>query len=261
MILLICSCVRTNLSTYFWACALPLSFDLRYFLTLSRGDEIMLTKGLGSTMPKLYYYPKNASLVAHFVLEELEIDFELVLVDRKTNAHKSADYLSLNPTGRIPALVDGDLVLFESAAICLYLCEQYSDSALLPRGSCTERALFFQWLLYLTSTVQSEMMLYFYPEKHTNAEGNVGGIAAVQEQRITAMFALLDETLASRQFLVGSDLSVCDLFLLMLSFWADDFSRPPLSFQNLRRYLRSLVLRPALRKVCENEGISLDAYR
>ncbi|MFT7130003.1 MAG: glutathione S-transferase, partial [Gammaproteobacteria bacterium] len=108
-------------------------------------------------MPKLFYYPKNASLVAHFVLEELEMDFELVLVDRNTNAHKSADYLSLNPMGRIPALVDGDLVLLESAAICLYLCERYSGSALLPRSDSSERPLFFQWLMYLTSTLQSEL--------------------------------------------------------------------------------------------------------
>lgn len=65
-------------------------------------------------MYKLFYYPRNASWAPHLVLKELAVDHELILVDRKTNAHKSADYLALNPTGRIPTLIDGELIIFES---------------------------------------------------------------------------------------------------------------------------------------------------
>ena len=67
-------------------------------------------------MYKLFYYPRNASWAPHLVLKELGVDHELILVDRKTNAHKSEQYMMLNPTGRIPTLIDGDLVIFESAA-------------------------------------------------------------------------------------------------------------------------------------------------
>ena len=53
----------------------------------------------------LHYFPGNASMIPHILLEELGIPFELVLVDRTQNLHKSADYLRLNPNGKIPTLV------------------------------------------------------------------------------------------------------------------------------------------------------------
>ena len=68
-------------------------------------------------MMALYYYPGNASLLPHMALREAGAPFELRLVDRTKNAQNSAEYLALNPNGRIPTLIDGDLVLFETAAI------------------------------------------------------------------------------------------------------------------------------------------------
>lgn len=67
-------------------------------------------------MPQLHYHPSNASMAPHLVLEELAVPFELVLVDRANHAHKSPAYLALNPNGLIPVWVDGDLVLYETAA-------------------------------------------------------------------------------------------------------------------------------------------------
>lgn len=64
------------------------------------------------------------------MLEELGVAFELVLVDRERAAHKSADYLKLNPSGRIPVLVDGELVQSEAAAICLHLADRHPEANL-----------------------------------------------------------------------------------------------------------------------------------
>ena len=74
-------------------------------------------------MLQLHYYPGNASMAPHLLLEELGVAYELKLVDRTQQAHKSAEYLLLNPNGLIPVLVDGDLVLYETAAICLHLLD------------------------------------------------------------------------------------------------------------------------------------------
>ena len=74
-------------------------------------------------MYALYYYPGNASLLPHMALREIGATFELRLVDRTQDAQKSPDYLRLNPNGRIPVLIDGDLVLFETAAIVLHLVD------------------------------------------------------------------------------------------------------------------------------------------
>lgn len=84
-------------------------------------------------MYQLYYFPGNANAAPHMVLEELGQTYELVLVDRTKNAQKSKDYLTINPNGRIPTLVDRDLVLFEATAIVLHLVDQHPEGGLAPK--------------------------------------------------------------------------------------------------------------------------------
>ena len=83
-------------------------------------------------MLQLHYFPANASMIPHILLEELGVPFELKLVDRTVNAHQTPAYLKLNPNGLIPVLVDGDLVLYEAAAICLHLADTHAASGLMP---------------------------------------------------------------------------------------------------------------------------------
>jgi glutathione S-transferase len=78
-------------------------------------------------------------------------DRNLILVDRAKNAQKSREYLKINPNGRIPALVDGDLVLFEAAAIVLHLVDQHPKAGLAPKPGTPERARFYQWMTFLTN--------------------------------------------------------------------------------------------------------------
>ena len=199
-------------------------------------------------------------MAPHFVLEELGVDYELILVDRKSNAQKSGEYLALNPTGRIPTLDDGGLVIFESAAICLHLCDQNPKSRLIPKIGNPDRPKFHQWLMYLNNTVQAELMIYFYPDRHTTNASVASSIIAAQEARITDMFELLDKELMNKMYLVGDNITVCDYFLFMLSVWADEFKRPPLSFSNLSRYLRNMAQLPTVNQVCKKENLSLVDY-
>ena len=212
-------------------------------------------------MYQLYYYPLNASMAPHFVLEALKVDFELIKVDRENNAHKSADYLALNPAGRIPTLIDDGFAIFESPAICIHLAEAHPSANLIPLIGDKNRALFFQWMMYLTNTLQAELMVYFYPEKHTTDIQSIEAIGEAQENRITDMFKLLDKELENKDFLVGDTISVCDYFLFMLAVWADEFKTPPLSFNNLSRYLRNLSQRDAIIKACKKEELSLADYQ
>lgn len=194
------------------------------------------------------------------LLEEIGADYELILVDRKSEQQKSLPYLKINPTGRIPTLIDDKLTVFESAAICLYLCEQHPHSNLIPDLSDPNRAAFHQWLFYLTSSVQPEFMLYFYPDKHSQSTSDHKSISAIHESRIMDMFALLDNELKDKNYLVGDSLSVCDLYLFMLCHWASGFIKPPLSFKYLTEYLKKLATRPSIQKVCVAEGTSLNIY-
>ncbi len=212
-------------------------------------------------MYQLYYYPLNASMAPHFILEELGVDFKLITVDRKSNAQKSAKYLALNPAGRIPTLIDDGLAIFESPAICVHLAESHPKSNLIPKIGDKNRALFFQWMMYLTNTVQAELMVYCYPQKHTTDAESASSIVVAQEMRITAMFELLNRELENRDFLIAESISACDYFLFMLAVWADEFSQPPLSFNHLSRYLRKLAKREAVIRVCKKEKLSLADYQ
>ena len=134
-------------------------------------------------MMQLYYYPGNASLTPHMLLEELGAPFELVLVDRAQAAHKSPEYLKLNPNGLIPVLVHDALVLYETAAICLYLAELYPQARLAPPAQTAERARFYQWLFWCTNTLQAMLIHYFYSERLVD-EGDNGAAAQVRRHAI-----------------------------------------------------------------------------
>jgi len=194
------------------------------------------------------------------LLQQIGATFELTLVDRNSEGQKSPDYLRLNPTGRIPTLRHDDLVIFESAAICLYLCEQHPEAQLLPPPASAARAHCYQWLIYLTNTLQAALMIYIYPQQHCDPPTHSDAIVRAQESRITAMLSLLNQELGTADYLIDNSLSVCDFFLFMLSLWATNLSKPPLSFDNLNRYLCQLATLPAVIEVCQRESISLAAF-
>src|SRR5205823_1034819 len=102
--------------------------------------------------------PSTASMVPHILLEELGVAYERVPVDRANNEHKSPAYLRLNPNGLIPVLVDGDLVLYETAAIVLHLCDQHPEAGLAPPLGSADRSHFYKWLAWLTNTLQATLI-------------------------------------------------------------------------------------------------------
>lgn len=209
-------------------------------------------------MLKLYYYPGNANLAPHMLLEELGAPHELVLVDRKVNAQKSAEYLTLNPVGRIPVLVDGELVLFESAAICLHLCDTHPDARLAPELGSGERAQFYKWLMYLTNTVQTEMLFYFYPERLASEEAAIAQVKQHAHERIAAMFDLLEQAFVEQggPWFLGTQFTAVDCYLLMLSRWTRMMARPARDRAHLGPYLRRLLDRPAIARAFAAEGLN-----
>lgn len=211
-------------------------------------------------MYKLFYFPRNASWAPHLILKALGVEFELELVNRKNYSQKAKKYLELNPTGRIPTLIDNDQAIFESGAIALYLSEKHPEGKLIPSLGTPERASCLQWLFYLTATLQPELMVYFYPENHTNNISYSTSIAEAQEHRITQMFSLLNDQIGEGNYLIGNSITVCDYFLFMLCHWASEFKHPPLNFSHLARCLRGLASIPSFQEVCSIECTCLKIY-
>lgn len=211
-------------------------------------------------MLKLYHAPGTAAMAPHILLTELGLPFTLVPVDTAVGAHKSADYLKLNPNGLVPVLVDGDLVLYESAAICLHLTDTHPAAGLAPPLGTPERAQFYKWLVWLTNTLQATLIAYFYPERWV-AEGNAEGVAQVKARAAERVGPLIDQLEAElsrhgQPWLLGERYSAVDAYALMLCRWTRNFARPARSLPTLGAYLQRVLARPAVRQAFEREGLA-----
>jgi len=81
---------------------------------------------------KLYYSPQTRAGRPRWLLEEIGAPYEIASLDLKKGEHKQPEYMKIHPHGAVPALIDGDLALFESAAICMYLADKYPEKKLAP---------------------------------------------------------------------------------------------------------------------------------
>jgi glutathione S-transferase len=211
-------------------------------------------------MIQLYYSPGTASLAPHFLLEELGLPYELILVDTEKKENQQAAYLKLNPKGKIPLLVDGIFQLTESAAICMHLVECYRENIttpfFVPVMASPERAHLYQWMLYLSNTLQSELLTYFYPDRLSTDAVIAAQIKSAAEQRIAPMLTYIDASLAASQgdYLLG-ELTVADIFLMVLCRWTRGMTTPARSYPELGIYLGRLFQRPAIQKALAMEGI------
>ncbi len=225
-------------------------------------------------MLTLHYYPSNASITPHILLEEMGVPFELKLVDRTQGAHKSADYLQLNPNGLIPVLIDGEhsppLVLYETAAICLYLVDKFPEKNLAPRIGNVERAHCYKWLAWLTNTLQPALISYFYPDRYVNA-GDTDAAAQVKassQQRIGAMLKQLDDRLAASaveggEWVLGKQFSAVDIYAFMLGRWTRVFEGEAStrkasdveSWKHLGPFMHRMLEREAVQRVVKKEAL------
>lgn len=212
-------------------------------------------------MIQLHYYPSTASMVPHIVLEEIGVPYQRVLVDRSRNAHKRPQYLHLNPNGLIPVLTDGELVLYETAAIVLHLCDTQPQAGLAPALGTTERAHFYKWLAWLSNTLQPALGIYFYPERWMH-EGNAAGAAELKfnaQQKVGAMLHQLDGALARHggPWFLGQSYSALDPYVFTLCRWTRHFQAGRARDRaHLGPYLRRMLERPALQRVLAAEQLA-----
>ncbi len=204
-------------------------------------------------------------MAPHILLQELGVPFEKILVDTSTGAHRSEAYRKLNPNGLIPTLVDGDLILYETAAICLHLCDTHPEAGLAPAVGGTERAHFYKWLVWLTNTLQSTLIIYFYTDRWMKP-GNDAGVAELKshaEDRVGLMLDQLDAELArlenthAEPWLLGATYSAVDIYALTLCRWTRNFaSKPARDRAHLGPYLQRALARPAVIKAFNEEGLA-----
>ncbi len=204
---------------------------------------------------RLHYLPGTAAMVPHATLAEIGVPYELVRVERDAEGRPSEAYLALNPWGKIPTLEDGDLVLTESAAICLHLADRFPDARLAPPMGSPERPELYRWLLWLSNTVQAGLLRHIYPHRY-----GTEGVEEAAAAELQAHFDLIERHLTGRGWLVGDERTVADLFLFMLTRWARRLEPKAWDRPNLHaHWLRTLEL-PGVRRMIEEQGLELPEF-
>ncbi len=204
----------------------------------------------------LYGSASTASLVVHWLLIELDIEHELVLLDFDTRQQKSADYLALNPAGRVPTLVIDGQVLTEAAAIALHLADLHPQAGLLPAPGTEARAQAYRWMFWCANTLQPAYRAWFYADEVAGAS-NVDAVRDSARQQLEAGWARFAGHLQQGgPYVLGDRVSVVDFMLVMLMRWSRNMPVPSDTWPELKAYAERLKARPAFAEVYRREGIT-----
>ena len=144
----------------------------------------------GEGMLKLYGGLLTRAFVVEWYLIEISVPYEFIQLNMSQREHLKPDYLSINPMGKLPAIIDDDFSLWESGAILLYLAEKYNQ---LPE-SLVQRAKFWQWILFANATLINGL---FVPEN--------------LDREHPRLLTPLSQKLDKQPFLLGNEFSVVDV--------------------------------------------------
>ncbi len=205
-------------------------------------------------MYRLYAAPNSYALVAHTVLEELGVAYELAWVKIFTDDPDPA-FLAASPHARVPALVHESGSLYEAGAIALYLAERHPEAGLtIPVGD-PDRGKFLQWLSYLASTLQPDVMLQFHPELYFADAEDQAELKRASMKRLRRVLEILDEALEPGPYFFAGHLTVCDFVLAMQATWPEIYPRSIDDYPNLKRLVQAVTERPAVRRVLAQHGL------
>ncbi|MBP8146420.1 MAG: glutathione S-transferase family protein [Inhella sp.] len=204
----------------------------------------------------LYGAPATASLCVHWMLLELQQDFELTLLDLAAQQQRGAEYLRLNPGGRVPTLLVDGAPHSECAALLMLLAERHPEAGWAPAPGSSERADYLQWMVWLSNTLMPAFRAWFYPHEPAGA-GHEAAVQAQARAAIEACWARLAGQLSDgRPYLLGSQPRAVDLLATMLVRWSRNMPRPAECWEPLATYSARMRQRPALQEVHRREGLS-----
>ena len=103
---------------------------------------------------KHYFHPMTRAVTSDWMLKELDAPHEQIVIDFPAGEQNSPEYRAINPMGKVPALVDGDAVVTESAAICAYLADKFSDKGFAPPPGSTDRGRYYRYLFFPGVTLE-----------------------------------------------------------------------------------------------------------
>ncbi len=209
-----------------------------------------------TAMYTLFWAPGTAAMAPQTVLEEAGQPYEMIRLDVAAREHEQPAYRKLNPNGRIPTLLDGDFVIFETAAICQYLCDKHPEADLVPPAGARERGRFYQWLTYMTNTVQAGLIDWWHPDFTFPEPAHQAAFKARAEEKLMRNFGVLDDGIGGNRWVTGDRHTVCDIYLAMVTRWTRFMPRTAWHFPNVRRVVEAAAARPAFQRMMRKQGIA-----
>ncbi len=198
-------------------------------------------------MITLYHCKGARSTRSLWLLNELGLDFELVEMPFDPRKLRTPEYLAISPLARVPALVDDGVTIFESGAICEYLCETYDkDAKLWRRPGDPERAEWLQWL-HFAETVAAHASNLVQQNVIIAEPDRSPVVNKLESRRLEKTYGVLDDHLAEREYLLRSGFSAVDTSVGFSVVLGRNFV-PTGEFSNLTAYYERCVVRPAFQK-------------
>jgi glutathione S-transferase len=191
----------------------------------------------------LYFARASRAFVPLWLLEELGLPYRLKRLNLRRGDQKTRAYVALNPMGKVPTLTDGEAVVTENPAICLYLADRYGYGALAPRIEADARAAYLRWMVFATAV--AEPSIYSEePQDALSASGRGWGDKA-------SVLTALKQALTPGPWLLGETFSAADVMLGSLVSIALINNRIPDPPSELVAYRERLGERPAFKRAAE----------
>jgi glutathione S-transferase len=206
---------------------------------------------------KLYGFGPTRSLRALWGLNELGAEFEFEVVNLLAGEHQRPEFLRLNPAGKVPVLVDGDLVIPESAAIVLYLADKYPQRNLLP-ADLKVRAEVYRWVMFAMTELEQPLWRIARNTFVLPQDKRVPQDLPLAREDFTRMAAVLERHMEGRTFIVGDAITAADCVTAYLMDWANE-QRLLEGKPNLQAYLERMYGRPTAPQRIAEAAASLRA--
>jgi len=154
-----------------------------------------------------YHNPQSRGRIAHWMLEEVNAPYEIKVVDFEKKEHKSADFLAINPMGKIPAIVHRGTVVTECAAICAYLADAFPAAGLAPANDDPKRGTYLRWLFFGAGCVEPAIIdqLFSRPAPSRPSALGYGNFADTLNT--------LEKAISPGPFILGERFSAADVYM------------------------------------------------
>ncbi|WP_417696576.1 glutathione S-transferase family protein [Psychromonas sp.] len=196
-------------------------------------------------------------MASHAIFEELNIDYEMVEIDLSKKMQKSAEYLAINPNGKVPTLLHNGQIIYESAAILMYILDQYPESRLAPDLNSPKRGIYYQYMSWMSNTLQEAIDRWAHPEQFVSTENAIQEVVEQAALDLSHCWSIIDKELSSNgPWLLGDTLSGADFHLFMIAYWSRCYTSRAQDWTHINDHYQAMLKRDAVQTMMLQEGIN-----